>query len=876
MIKKYINFLHISFFFAFLFVFPQNITAQCAGNDTSITICDISDPVNKSISLFSLLGGTPTPGGTWTDDSLSRGLNPSTGVLNGHVIRRGGTFQYTYTAPSTSGCTDNTSTVTITIGAYPGVPAPYATVCNDSEVFSLFTAFNSTVMVPHSNGIWTNSAGQVVPSVIPISGISGDFEFTYTVPVVAACPTNPTSIKVIVSIFRAPKSGTTNDLLLCGSNGLSAYSNYDLNNLISGQDSTGQWSGPGITSGTDHNVDLESLYNANGPGDYSYAYTAVSVPSNNICPDKTSSLTITIEKSLDFTGARLVVSSDICENEISAATYSGRITQGVEAIPNGEYKVTFNVSGPNGGTQTVTANFVNGVISFPIASTYFRQVGTFNVNIINIVATASKGACFNTINNLADDLNVYTLPYLDGAVIIPTTTCQNKSSLVLLSNASRLADGSYTIVYNVTGDNFALGQTAIINVVGGNSSFVIPASLNSNSGGSIITITNITNNTTLCTNIANIKGNLIINPLPNAAAVRIVVNDVCFNDPVTASVSGLGNLTNVTFSYVLSGSNSSILQTVTLPVVNGKIDFIIPSNLLVNTGATVILGTNLINNITSCDVNLNNVFDSFLINPIPIAPTATNSQVFCKLDGATIANLSPSGAQYKWYNSDTSTTALADTYVLKSENYYLRETSLANCTSPATMITVVVNDTPAPVLNPDGQNFCGLANPKISDLSNNTNVPSTVVWYDARNNGNLLASTSLLTDKATYYGIDFSTITTCISENTLEVTVSLFDCDTSQYAFFIPDGFSPNGDNVNDTFTIPDINYLYPDYSIEIFNRYGNVLFKGNKNKPDWDGKNDEASGFGNGIVPNGVYFYIVNFNKDNRRPQQGRVYLNR
>jgi gliding motility-associated-like protein len=421
-----------------------------------------------------------------------------------------------------------------------------------------------------------------------------------------------------------------------------------------------------------------------------------------------------------------------------------------------------------------------------------------------------------------------------------------------------------------------LGQTAIINVVGGNSSFVIPSSLNSNSGGSIITITNITNNTTLCTNIANIKGNLMINPLQNAAAVRIVVNDVCFNDPVTASVSGLGTLTNVTFSYVLSGSNSSILQTVTLPVVSGKIDFIIPSNLLVNTGTTVILGTNLINNITSCDVNLNNVFDSFSINPIPIAPTATNSQVFCKVDGATIANLSPTGAQYKWYNSATSTTALPSTYILKSENYYLRELSLTNCTSAATMITVVVNDTPAPVLNPDGQNFCGLANPKISDLSNNTNVPSTVAWYNARNNGNLLASTSLLTDKATYYGIDFSTITSCISENTLEVTVSLFDCDNSQYAFFIPDGFSPNGDGVNDTFTIPDINYLYPDYSLEIFNRYGNVLFKGNKNKPDWDGENDEASGFGNGIVPNGVYFYIVNFNKDNRRPQQGRVYLNR
>lgn len=151
-----------------------------------------------------------------------------------------------------------------------------------------------------------------------------------------------------------------------------------------------------------------------------------------------------------------------------------------------------------------------------------------------------------------------------------------------------------------------------------------------------------------------------------------------------------------------------------------------------------------------------------------------------------------------------------------------------------------------------------------------------MAWYDAVDNGNLLTSTTLLVDKATYFGFDLSNATSCISENYLEVTVSLLDCDTSQYKFFIPDGFSPNGDNVNDTFKIPDIEFLYPNYTLEIFNRYGSVMFKGNINKPDWDGKNSESAGFGDGIAPNGVYFYIINFNKDNRRAEQGRLYLNR
>jgi gliding motility-associated-like protein len=220
---------------------------------------------------------------------------------------------------------------------------------------------------------------------------------------------------------------------------------------------------------------------------------------------------------------------------------------------------------------------------------------------------------------------------------------------------------------------------------------------------------------------------------------------------------------------------------------------------------------------------------------------------------------------------------LASNYVLKSEDYWVTETSAAGCTSPATMITVTVSNLPAPVLDTDGQNFCGLENPTVSDLSNNTNASSTIVWYDAINNGNLLASTTPLTDNTIYYGFDFSTAIDCLSEDHLEVKVSLSHCDDTEYeTFFIPDGFSPNGDNVNDTFKILKIDFLYPDYTLEIYNRYGNVLFKGNKNKPDWDGRNSQGGGLGDGIAPNGVYFYVIHFNKDNKPPQQGRLYLNR
>ncbi|WP_223255563.1 gliding motility-associated C-terminal domain-containing protein [Flavobacterium sp. LM4] len=596
-----------------------------------------------------------------------------------------------------------------------------------------------------------------------------------------------------------------------------------------------------------------------------------------MCKIETAVVRIKIEKKYDFTGATIEVRKDICESDIQTATYSVILNQGIQNIPNGQYYIDYTVSGPNGGSHTVLSTFNNGVLIFPLSRNYFRQSGSFTVTITKINEFSSEGGCVNIIHNLSDVLNVYKTPFLNGANLTPAVTCQNKSSQALISNASGLEDGAYTILYNVAGSNTATAQVAAINVIGGNASFTIPSNLNSNSGNSVITITNVTNAATpYCTNTANLSGNLIINKLPEVPNLKVEVLDNCFNKPFTASVTGLGLLTNVTVSYVLSGSNIATSQTVTLVVANGKADFVIPAILLPNTGSTAISIINLVNNDTTCDVNLTTVSDAFAINPIPIAPASVD-QPFCKADGATIASLVPNGSRYKWYNSVTLTTPLASNYVLKSEDYWVTETSAAGCTSPATMITVTVSNLPAPVLDTDGQNFCGLENPTISDLSNNTNASSTIVWYDAINNGNLLSSTTPLTDNTIYYGFDFSSVTDCHSEDHLEVKVSLSHCDDTEYeTFFIPDGFSPNGDNVNDTFKILKIDFLYPDYKIEIYNRYGNVLFKGNKNKPDWDGRNSESGGMGDGIAPNGVYFYVIHFNKENKPPQQGRLYLNR
>lgn len=879
MVKKYFSLIAFSGFFI-LFLLPHKSFAQCAGLEplTPYEVCDIPAASSQAISLFGLLGGNPVTGGTWSDDDNSGGLDVPTGVLNAQKIPLSGIYHYTYTVDGVNGCTDNSATIEVIIGGYAGV-AEKALACSDDRAFNLFQIFNgSTHLSPQSGGQWRNDlTGALINNVINAEDFGpGNFQFTYSIAAIGNCPA--VSSTGFVTIFRSPEPGKASKLVFCEDRDFSVYSNMDLNDYVAGEDAGGTWTdnnGTGqITSVKDHNINLQYIFNTRGIGEYNFTYTVL--PTSPVCNKETAVVSIKIEKKYDFTGAKLEVKNDICESDIQTATYSATLTQGIQNIPNGQFYVTYNVSGANGETKRVLATFSNGVLTFPLSRNYFQQPGSFTVRITKIDEFSSEGGCVNILNDLSDVLHVYKTPNLNGAILTLATSCQNKSSHASISNASGLEDGTYNILYNVSGSNTATAQAATITVLGGTANFTIPSGLNANSGNSIVRITNITNAATpYCTNTANLIGNLIINKLPETGNLKVEVADDCFNKTFKASVSGLGTLTNITISYILSGSNPTSLQTITLAVTDGKASFTIPSALLLNTGATAISINNLVNNDTTCDVNLTNVSDAFVLNPIPVAPIADN-KLFCKRDGATVANLTPNGTQYKWYNSPALTTPLPASYVLKSENYYVTQTSAAGCTSPETMITVTVSNLPAPVLDTDGQNFCGLDNPTILDLSNNTNV-SSVVWYDALNNGNLLASTTPLQDNATYYGFDYLSSTNCLSEDHVEVKVSLNHCDNSEYeTFFVPDGFSPNGDNVNDTFKILKIDFLYPDYRLEIYNRYGNVMFKGNKNKPDWDGKNSEGGGFGDGMAPNGVYFYVIHFNKDNKPPQQGRLYLNR
>ena len=92
-------------------------------------------------------------------------------------------------------------------------------------------------------------------------------------------------------------------------------------------------------------------------------------------------------------------------------------------------------------------------------------------------------------------------------------------------------------------------------------------------------------------------------------------------------------------------------------------------------------------------------------------------------------------------------------------------------------------------------------------------------------------------------------------------------------------GFSPNGDGDNDYFIIPLLS-KYPDYRVEVFDRWGAKVYdysnNGRANREWWDGYSDgKMTVDKKEKVPVGTYYYIIYFNKDDVKPIAGWVYVN-
>ncbi|MEN9967983.1 MAG: hypothetical protein RIR94_152, partial [Bacteroidota bacterium] len=103
--------------------------------------------------------------------------------------------------------------------------------------------------------------------------------------------------------------------------------------------------------------------------------------------------------------------------------------------------------------------------------------------------------------------------------------------------------------------------------------------------------------------------------------------------------------------------------------------------------------------------------------------------------------------------------------------------------------------------------------------------------------------------------------------------LNVLDCDTVD--FFIPEGFSPNNDGVNDRFVIRGI-ADYPQSNLVIYSRWGDKLYEADAYANEWDGTSSFGLTVGSDLLPIGNYFYILQLHNSSDEVYKGVIYLSR
>ena len=81
----------------------------------------------------------------------------------------------------------------------------------------------------------------------------------------------------------------------------------------------------------------------------------------------------------------------------------------------------------------------------------------------------------------------------------------------------------------------------------------------------------------------------------------------------------------------------------------------------------------------------------------------------------------------------------------------------------------------------------------------------------------------------------------------------------------IQKGISPNGDGLNDNFELSEMNVS----KLEIFNRYGMIVYEKNNYTNEWYGQTDKGE-----ELPDGTYYYVIAMNSG--EVKTGWIYINR
>jgi gliding motility-associated-like protein len=199
-------------------------------------------------------------------------------------------------------------------------------------------------------------------------------------------------------------------------------------------------------------------------------------------------------------------------------------------------------------------------------------------------------------------------------------------------------------------------------------------------------------------------------------------------------------------------------------------------------------------------------------------------------------------------------------------NYVVIEISDQNCQAVSNLgsASIVINPIPSSPQVSNDYTYCLNATPDSLIASGNVN--SSITWFtDPALSNPIQSGNSYYPDNilgsTTYYVVQEEN--NCVSPPN-DVTVTFEICD-----IIIPTAFTPDGDNTNDFWNLGNIDALYPNNLVTIYNRWGNIIYQSQPGKYElkpWDGTHNQEP------MPVGSYYFIIEFGETFKENESGIV----
>ena len=843
-------------------------TGSCVGSNASATI-DISvslAPIAGTLSAVdpNLCAGLTTTvsssvsGGSWTSSNASiASVNLTTGLV---TAISAGTAVMTYTVDGTSYCLGTNATATININVTNAPTTGVLTALDSSLCSGTTTTVNSTI----SGGSWVSSnpsVASIVSSTGIVSAVSaGSAIMTYTVNGSGVCTGVDASGTITIDVTQAPIAGVISalDSTLCSGT----------TTIITSTVSGGTWMSSNTSVAT---VDLNTgLITAVSGGSTTMTYT-VNGTGACIGTNANGSLTINVTSAPDA-GTLSAVDATLCSG--STTTLSSTVLGGSWLSAN---------------NSIATVDLNNGLVTAISAGSVLI---TYTVN--------GTLACLGTSDSKTINISVTDFPSAGDLSSLDSSLCQGSTT---------------TASSTVTGGLWTSSDNSI-------------ATIDSNSG----LISAIGEGTAVMTYTVNGSG--ACSGMSASATLDIEVSEAPQPNNLSILDSALCSGTTTSVSSNITGGFWSSLDT-TIAIVNsttGEITAINGGNVSVVSivytilGSGACLGSDLV---TSIDINVTNAPNSGSLQLIDSTLcSGTTTSAYSSISGGVWSTSDNAIATVDPVTGLVSAISNGSVFL----TYTVSGTGACLGTNDSDSILLNVNQTP---INPIGnldQSFCNSDNPILSNLD--VTPSNGINWYDASVGGNLLLNSTALSDGGIYYASQ--TVNGCESILRLPITIHLsfismqlvkkvtpkcnsedgvievlgvngigsytylwsngsnsalnnnvgsgiysvivtdsIGCEVSQSfdlgctESVIPQIISPNGNGKNDNWILN----LDAKAKVEIYNRWGNLVYSASPYNDNWDGKPNVGDATGKDYLPSGTYFYIINKN-NGEKPSSGYIEL--